>query len=94
MTADHKPEWMQDESLNNIPVEKLEYLNEMFQQTKAKKGKALMQAVMPLLSKAKALNLTFTKEEMNLAIKAIQSHSSPEELSQIDAFLKKQSKVI
>ena len=88
MTDDQKPIWMQDESLKNIPKEKLEYLSEMFRVTQGKKGKALMQSVMPLLSKAKALKLFFTKEELNLAIKAIQNHSTPEELQQIDAFLK------
>lgn len=87
MIENQKPEWMQDESLKNIPVQKLEYLNEMFQTTKGKKGKALMQSVMPLLSKAKTLKLFFTKEEMNLAIKAIQNHSTPEELKQIETFL-------
>ena len=88
MTENQKPKWMQDESLKNIPIEKLEYLSEMFRVTQGKKGKALMQSVMPLLSKAKSSKLFFTKEEMNLAIKAIKNHSTPEELQQIESFLK------
>lgn len=88
MPQTDKPQWMNDASLSAISTEKLEFLQEMFLVTKGKKGKELMATVMPLLSKAKAQNLTLSKDEISLISSSIQKYSTAEEQKQMESFLR------
>ena len=81
--------WMEDEIVRSIPKEKLEFLSEMFLQSKGKNKSELIKELVPLIKQAKERGLSLTPQEMKLAITAIKRHSSPEENDRIDAFLKK-----
>ena len=76
--------WMEDESVKNIDQIKLQFIQELYNETKGKSQKELMAYIMPMMKKAKKENLTFTPEEMQLAINAIKKYSSREELEQIN----------
>lgn len=89
MSEAKKPAWMQDDLVKEIPPEKLEFLGQMFTETKGKSQKELMTMLIPLMKKAKQEKLTFSQEEMNAAISSIRKHSSTEELQQIDRILQK-----
>lgn len=86
------PAWMQDDLVKDIPMEKLELLQQIFLETQSraqdagpgKSQKEMLMMLMPLLKKAKASNLSFSPAEMQAAVTAIRKYSSPEELSQID----------
>ncbi len=83
------PAWMDDETVQNIPSEKLDFISRLFQNGHGKSQKELMTQILPMLKRAKEENLIFTQSELNSCIQAIKKHSSKEELSQIDTILKK-----
>ncbi len=87
-----RPAWMEDELVQNIPREKLDFLNKMFVEANARKQaagtmksqKEMLMMLMPIIKQAKAANLSFSPQELQAAIAAIRKYSSPEELRQID----------
>ena len=84
--------WMEDESVKHIDQRKLEFIQKIYNETKGKNQKELMAYIMPMMKMAKKENLTFTPEEMQVAINAIKKYSSKEELEQINNLLNKVSK--
>lgn len=84
-----RPAWMEDELVQNIPKEKLNFLGRLFTEGHGKSQKEMMAYLMPMMAQAKKENLTFTPQEMNAAIAAIRKYSTKEELSQIDKILSK-----
>ncbi len=86
------PTWMSDPLVKDIPKEKLTFLRELFEGGKGKSQKEMMMYMMPMMKKAKQLNLTFNNEELNAAITAIKKHSTQEELNKINDILNKTNK--
>lgn len=84
-----RPEWMSDPLVKDIPEKKLDFLGQMFEQSRGKSQKELMASLFPMMARAKQENLTFTPQEMGAAIAAIKNHSTAEELKQIDKILEK-----
>lgn len=84
-----RPTWMEDELVRDIPQEKLDFLGKLFTESHGKSQKELMAYLMPMMKQAKKERLTFSSQEMNVAIAAIRKHSTAEELSQIDKILEK-----
>ena len=93
MDANNTPEWMSDPLVKDIPKRKLEFLSQVFSESQGKNQKELMMAIMPMMARAKKENLNFTPQEMGAAIAAIRSHSSEDELKQIDKILEKAKNV-
>lgn len=92
MESNIHPAWMDDELVKNIAPEKLAFLSELFSKGQGKKTqKDMMSFFLPLMKKAKAENLTFSQAEISACIQAIKKHSTEDELSQIDAILKKRA---
>lgn len=85
----NKPAWMEDPLVREIPEKKLQFLEQLFAKGHGKNQKEMMAMLMPMLKKAKQENLTFTPQEVSVAIAAIKKHSSEEELKQIDKILEK-----
>ena len=87
-----RPAWMEDELVQNIPVEKLDFLSKIFSEANMRKqnmvpGKSqteMLRMLMPVIKQARAANLSFTPQELQAAVAAIRKHSTPEELEQID----------
>ncbi len=86
---DNRPAWMDDELVQNIPKEKLDFLGRLFAEGHGKSQKEMMAFLMPMMARAKKENLSFSPQEMNAAIAAIRKYSTQEELSQIDKILSK-----
>lgn len=80
---------MSDPLVKDIPEKKLDFLGQMFEQSRGKSQKELMASLFPMMARAKQENLTFTPQEMGAAIAAIKNHSTAEELKQIDKILEK-----
>lgn len=87
-----KPKWMSDESVKNIPSEKLDFLENVFVSLQGKNQKETMSTLLPLLKKAKKEQLNLTGEEMQIAIAAIKKYSTKQELEKINHILNEQSK--
>ncbi len=83
------PLWMDDELVSDISPKKLEFLSKMFQETRGKSQKELMQMMLPMLKQANKEHLTFTPQEMNAAIAAIKKYSTAEEREQMDKIIEK-----
>ena len=86
---DNRPAWMDDELVQNIPKEKLDFLGRLFAEGHGKSQKEMMAFLMPMMARAKKETLSFSPQEMNAAIAAIRKYSTQEELSQIDKILSK-----
>lgn len=84
-----KPKWMSDPLVADIPQQKLDFLEQLFDSGKGKGQKEMMAFLMPMMKKARQEHLTFTQEEMGAAIAAIKKHSNAEELKKIDQILEK-----
>lgn len=85
----HRPQWMNDESVKNIDVRKLEFIQELHDNSRATNQKELMMKLMPKLKFAKEQGLLLSLREVQTAIAAIKKYSTPEELEQIDKVLNK-----
>lgn len=81
------PEWMEDPLVADIPKEKLEFLQTMFQAGQGKKQKEMMSTLLPLIKKGQNQHLTLTPAEVAAAIAAIRKHSSEDENAKIDSIL-------
>lgn len=86
---DLHPAWMEEESVKNIPKEKLEFAAQLFQNGHGKSQKELMALILPMMKRAKEENLIFTQSELTACIRAIKKHSTKEELNRIDSILQK-----
>lgn len=89
MSMNHKPAWMEDELVKNIPERKLAFLEKLYVEGHNKNKKDMKSFLLPMMKKAKEENLTFTPQEMNAAIAAIKKHSTPQELEQINHIINK-----
>ena len=89
MEQTQRPEWMNDESVKDIDIRKLEFIQELHNNSQAANQKELMMKLMPKLKYAKGQGLLLSLREVQTAIAAIKKYSTPEELEQIDKVLDK-----
>ena len=83
---------MSDPLVKDIPEKKLDFLGEMFEESQGKNQRELMASLLPMMTRARQENLSFSPREMTAAIAAIRKYSSEEELKQIDNILEKTKK--
>jgi predicted transcriptional regulator len=83
------PDWMNDPSLKEIDPKKLQFLEKMFHEIKTKDKQSIMSFLLPMMQRAKLEKLTFTPQEMQLAITAIRKYSTESENEKIDQILAK-----
>lgn len=83
-----KPQWMNEPSLQDIPVEKLDFLQKMVFESRNLSQKELMPFLMALAQRSRSAHITFSQEEMNAIIEAIRKYSSPEELLKMNQIMK------
>ena len=83
-----KPPWMREESLKNIPVEKLDFLQKMVFESTHLSQKELMPFLMALAQQSRSSDISFTREEMELIIEAIRRYSTPEEILKMNQIMK------
>ena len=81
------PMWMNEEEVQKIPKEKLEFLQNLFIEGHGKSRKEIMSRLLPLLKEAKKKGLTLEPEEISAAVNALKKHSSPEEIDQLNRIL-------
>ncbi len=92
MEKKERPAWMSDPLVKDIPEKKLDFLGEMFEESQGKNQRELMASLLPMMTRARQENLSFSPREMTAAIAAIRKYSSEEELKQIDNILEKTKK--
>lgn len=87
-----KPVWMSDPLVADIDPAKLEFLQTVFFESKGKTQKELIPFLITMNKKIKLQNLSFTEAEISAIIAAIRSHSTEEELTQINRFMEMRKK--
>lgn len=83
-----KPCWMAEPSLQDIPQEKLDFLQKMVFESRELSQKDLLPFLMALAQRSRSSNITFSTEEMNTIIEAIKKYSTPEELLKMNQIMK------
>lgn len=77
-------EWMDDPSLIDVPIQKLQFLQNMLFESKKHTGKEMLPFFMSLAMKAKSQKISFTEEEINLIIPVLKKFASEEEIKQMN----------
>lgn len=88
MNQNGRPEWMQDASVQNIPEEKLDFLQKLVFESAGLSRKELLPFLMALAQRSKNARISFTDAEMNAVIEGVRKYSTPEELKKTDQILK------
>ncbi|MBR5596999.1 MAG: hypothetical protein IKW30_06300 [Lachnospiraceae bacterium] len=81
-------EWMQDPDLKNIPIPKLQFLQNMLFESKKYTGKELFPFFMSLATKAKSQNITYTQQEIDKIIPVLKRYASEDEIKKMDQVIK------
>ena len=81
-------EWMQDPDLKNIPIPKLQFLQNMLFESKKYTGKELFPFFMSLAMKAKSQNITYTQQEIDKIIPVLKRYASEDEIKKMDQVIK------
>lgn len=82
MTTD--AQWMQEPELQGIPVQKLEFLQQMLFQSKKYTGKELFPFFMSLAMKSQAQNISFSEEEIEKIVPVLKKYASEDEIRKMN----------
>ncbi len=91
------PAWMQEDSVKDIPREKLEFLQKLVFESKSLSQKELLPFLMALAQRSRDENISFSTTETRAIVEAIRKYSTPEELlkmNQIMRLMEKKKSVI
>ena len=81
-------DWMQDPTLINIPIQKLQFLQNMLFESQKHSGKELLPFFMSLAMKAKKQNITYSQEEIDIIIPVLKKFASEEEITKMNQIIK------
>ena len=81
-------DWMQDPALIDIPVQKLQFLQNMLFESKKHSGKEMFPFFMSLAMKAKSQNITYSQEEIDKIIPVLKKFASEEEIMKMNQVIK------
>ena len=88
MAQTDRPVWMQEPAVQNIPQEKLLFLQKLVFESAGLSRKELLPFLMALAQRGRNAQIAFTKEETEAVITAIRKHSTPEEILKMDQIMK------
>lgn len=88
MAQTDRPVWMQEPAVQNIPQEKLLFLQKLVFESAGLSRKELLPFLMALAQRGRNAQIVFTKEETEAVITAIRKHSTPEEILKMDQIMK------
>lgn len=81
-------EWMQDPTLRNIPIQKLQFLQSMLFESQKHSGKEMLPFFMSLAMKAKKQNISYSEEEINTIIPVLKKFASEDEITKMNQVIK------
>lgn len=80
-------DWMQDESLKNIPPHKLNFLQTLLFESSSLKKEQLLPFLMNLAKQSQEQKVTFTDDEINAIIQVLKKYATPEEMNKMEKLL-------
>lgn len=81
-------EWMQDPALINIPIQKLQFLQNMLFESKKHSGKEMLPFFMSLALKAKSQNISYSQDEIDIIIPVLKKFASEDEINKMNQVIK------
>lgn len=81
-------EWMEAPELRDIPLPKLQFLQNMLFESKKYTGKELFPFFMSLAMKAKSQNITYTQQEIDIIIPVLKKYATEDEIKKMDQVIK------
>lgn len=81
-------EWMKDPALINIPIQKLQFLQNMLFESQKHSGKEMLPFFMSLAMKAKTQNISYSEEEINTIIPVLKKFASEDEITKMNQVIK------
>ena len=81
-------DWMQDPALINIPIQKLQFLQNMLFESQKHSGKEMLPFFMSLAMKAQKQNLTYSQEEIDTIIPVLKKFASDDEIAKMNQVIK------
>lgn len=81
-------DWMQDPALINIPIQKLQFLQNMLFESQKHSGKEMFPFFMSLAMKAKSQNISYSQEEIDIIIPVLKKFASEEEIQKMNQVIK------
>ena len=81
-------DWMKDPALSDIPIQKLEFLQNMLFESQKHSGKEMLPFFMSLAMKAKKQNITYSENEINTIIPVLKKFASEDEIAKMNQVIK------
>lgn len=81
-------DWMQDPALQNVPVQKLQFLQSMLFESSKYTGKEMLPFFMSLAMKAKKQNISYSEDEINTIIPVLKKFASEDEINKMNQVIK------
>ncbi len=81
-------DWMQDPALIDIPIQKLQFLQNMLFESQKHSGKEMLPFFMSLAMKAKSQNITYSQEEIDIIIPVLKKFASEDEIAKMNQIIK------
>lgn len=86
------PAWMQEPSVQNIPREKLDFLQKLVFESQSLSQKELLPFLMALTQRSKTERISFSPEEMDAIIEAIKKYSTADDITKMNQIMKLMAK--
>lgn len=83
-----KKSWIFDPALQDIPKEKLQFLDSLIFDAKELSQKDMISHLLSMVKIGKEKNISFSKEETDLIVSVIRGYVTPYEMKKIDMVLK------
>lgn len=86
------PAWMQEPSVQNIPREKLDFLQKLVFESQTLSQKEMLPFLMALAQRSKTEKISFSQAEMDAIIEAIKKYSTADEITKMNQIMKLMSR--
>ncbi|MCI8357887.1 MAG: hypothetical protein HFI52_07480 [Lachnospiraceae bacterium] len=76
--------WLDDPDVAHIDKSKLDFLQMLVFESSGLSKEQMLPFLMAVAKRGKDKNISFTEEEMNIIIRTLQKHASPEEIDKMN----------
>lgn len=87
-----KPEWMNEPGVAEIDRRKLDFLQALVFENRNKSQKEMLPVLMNVVKMSREQNISFSDEEMQAIVTALEKHSTPEELKMMHKIMEMKKK--
>lgn len=89
---EQKPEWMNEPEVAHIDTRKLDFLQALVFENRNKSQKEMMPVLMNIMKMSREQNISFSEDEVQAIITALERHSTPAELKMMHKIMEMKRK--